>query len=152
MGTITELVVLYHVLSVSTDSTGGSRQDLDVTHTHIQKHTLLTSQHAAISGSQAGSQGAVTGLLGLSGTLSISSLIPSCLGWFRLLCGFIQLLQERAVKHYRLRAQCNSWGPTLKEKQKNHLKSFKPSSPPFLPFLLPPFSPTFCPIFLRKSF
>lgn len=39
MGTITELVVLYHDLSVSTDSVGGCRQDLD--DTHIQTHTLL---------------------------------------------------------------------------------------------------------------
>lgn len=39
MGTITELVVLYHVLSVSTDSTGGGRQDLDATHTHTYTET-----------------------------------------------------------------------------------------------------------------
>ncbi len=41
VGTITELVVLYHDQSVSTDSAGGCRQDLDDTRTHAQTHTLL---------------------------------------------------------------------------------------------------------------
>ena len=39
-GTITELV-LYHDLSVSTDSAGGRRQDLDDTRTHTQPPLLV---------------------------------------------------------------------------------------------------------------
>lgn len=70
------------------------------THTHM--HTPLSPpQCGAISGSQAGSQGAVTGLLELPGTLSISSLIPSCLGRSRQACGLTRLPSERAMKHYR---------------------------------------------------
>lgn len=45
MGTITELVVLYHVLSVSTDSTGGGRQDLDATYTHTHTYTETHTSH-----------------------------------------------------------------------------------------------------------
>lgn len=77
VSTITELAGLYHDKSVRTDSAADRGEHLDGTHIEL---TLLPSpQWAAISGSQAGSQGAVTGLLGLAETLSISSLIPSYL-------------------------------------------------------------------------
>lgn len=110
MGPIIKLVVLYHDLSVSTASAGGRWQGLD--DAHVQTHTLLPSKCAAISGSRAGSQGAVTGLLGLPETLSISSLIPSCLSWSGQLQGVYTATTRKEQWNTTGKSTCNNRGWT----------------------------------------
>lgn len=86
-------------------------------HTHFSP-----PQSGAISDSEAGSQGAVTGLLGLPGTLSISSLIPSCRGRSETTVWVCTLTVRKSREAAKIRAQDE-------HNEKGHLQSLNPPFP-----------------------
>lgn len=92
-------------------------------HTHFSP-----PQSSAISDSEAGSQGAVTGLLGLPGTLSISSLIPSCRGRSETTVWVCTLTVRKSREAAKIRAHDG-------HKEKSHFESLNPPFSSFGSFL-----------------
>lgn len=85
-------------------------------------HTSAPPQSGAISDSQAGSQGAVTGLLGLPGTLSISSLILFCRGRSETTVWVYTLTVRKSRETPKVRAQDG-------HEEKGHFESLNPPFP-----------------------